>query len=158
MWATLDLYIISTFPPDVEYEPAPCSESDVFAYDGTCRSVRCGGTLYAMTGVLHPPNWPNSSSNRMLCEWAIVLPDPERRVRIVVDDIDMRGGFGCFWNYVMVFDTSAAQAIIPPLLGSKMCGTTPPSEDLIATGNVVNIMYQSQDPPNRGFAFSFFAV
>ena len=151
--------MISTFLPDVEYEPAPCSQSDLFTFDGACRSIACGGTLYAMTGVVHPPNWPNSSPERMLCQWAIVLPDPGRRIRIVVDDIDIQSSSsGCFWNYVMVFDSSAAQTVIPPLLGSRMCGTNPPSEGLVATGNVVHIMYQSQFPPNRGFAFSFFAL
>ena len=96
----------------------------------------------------------------MACQWAIVLPDPERRIRIVVDEIDIQNSSpaGCFWNYVMVFDSPDSQTAIPPLLGNRMCGNNPPDEDLVATGNVVYIMYQSHSPPNRGFAFSFFAV
>ena len=123
-----------------------------------CRPVDCGGTVYAMAGVVHPPNWPNSSLDSMLCQWAIVLPDPERSIRIVVDEIEIHDSFGCFWNNVMVFDSSAVENAVPPLLGNRMCGTNPPSGDLVATGNVVNVWYQSRFPPNRGFAFSFFAV
>ena len=106
--------------------------------------------LYAMAGVVHPLNWPNSSPHSMLCQWAIVLSDPERSIRIMVDEIDIEDDSSCFWNYVMVFDSSAVENAVPPLLGNGMCGTNPPSGDLVATGNVVNVlyMYQSRHPCN----------
>ena len=101
-------------------ELPPCNQSDVLGFDGMCRPVDCGGTLYAMAGVVHPPNWPNPSPDTMLCQWAIVLPDPERSIRIVVDEIDIKDVPNCFWNYVMVFDSSAVENAVPPLLGNRM--------------------------------------
>ena len=121
--------------------------------------MECGGTLFAMSGVLQPPNWPNSSPNVVFCQWAVVLPDISKRVQITLEEIDISRDVRstCFWNYVMFFDTTRASGI-PPLMGNgRFCGTRPPNP-LVASGSIVNIWYQSRLPPNRGFSLSFSAI
>lgn len=144
----------------IEFGPSPCNHTDVLDFNGGCRPVTCGGTLYAMTGQLQSPNWPTPSSDNQHCQWAIVLPDPQSRVKIVVDEIDItndsRGT--CFWNYLMLFDSTVGMGFPPLITERRMCGTDPPSDPLLATGNVVNVWYYVRRSTNRGFSLSFFAV
>ena len=136
----------------------PCGPTEVLNFVGGCRTVECGGTHFNMSGVIETPNWPNPSSQTMFCEWAIVLPDERSRVNIVVDEMDITQDNRniCFWNYVVFFD-SVAQNGVPPTLGQRHCGTEAP-DPFLATGNIVNIWYQSSDPPNAGFSLTFSAT
>ena len=143
-----------------EYGPAPCSQSEVYDFIGDCRQVECGGVVYALYGVLQTPHWPESSNDEILCQWSIVLPNPEMRVSIEVQEMDISPGRSgtCFWNYLIMFDSSAITGAVPPLLTPKMCGTRPPAGQVVATGHVVHVWYQSVNPPNRGFSLSFSAA
>ena len=143
-----------------EYGPAPCVEGELYGFQGYCREVACGGTMYAMSGVLQSPYWPDPAPFFQLCQWAIVLPNTEANIAIVVEDIDINPGRGgnCFWDYLMIFDTKAQDGTIPPTLGDRMCGTTPPAGQMIATGNVVHVWYNSRDLSNKGFSILFSAI
>lgn len=142
-----------------EYGAAPCNATSVLSFDGTrCTPVECGGTLFAMSGMLYSPHWPNSAHEQTYCQWAVVLPDRNRRVRLVIDELtieyDARGT--CFWNYVIVYNTATANgAFIPPLFG-RYCGNVP--RPMTADGNVVHIWYSVRQPPAGGFSLSFYAT
>ena len=116
--------------------------------------------MYAMSGVLQPPNWPHVSNDRILCQWSIILPNPEMNVSLLVDEIDIAEGrtSTCFWNYLLVWDSMAVDSGIPPWLIPRMCGRTPPDAPVTAAGHIVNVWYHTQFPPNRGFLLSFSAV
>ena len=119
--------------------------------------MNCGGTLYAMSGILETPNWPESAPANQLCQWAIVLPNPDSRVKIVVNEVDIQisSSGTCFWNYMMILDTAAQVGSVPPFLLNRICGTSPPTEELIATGNTVHVWYYSRHTSSRGFSLQF---
>ena len=130
-------------------------------FAGNCREVNCGGTVYSMSGVLQSPNWPEPYSGDSLCQWSIVLPDPDATMRVTVDEIDIyQSRFGiCFWDYLLMFDSSAGRGGVPPLLSGRLCGSTPPTGNMVATGNKVHVWYQSsRNRNNRGFSLSFSAT
>ena len=144
-----------------EYGAGPCNATSVLGFDGTsCSPVECGGTLFSMAGVLHPPNWPNQSPGQMFCQWAIVLPEMNRRVQVVIDQIDINSDSRnvCFWNYVIVYntDTERGLSILPPIFG-RYCGRVPPPP-ITAAGNVIHIWYSIRQPPGGGFSLSFYAT
>ena len=113
-----------------------------------------------MSGFLQSPNWPQPATTTQQCQWAIVLPNPEAQIKIVVEEVDIDAGISgtCFWNYVAVFDTMASVTTVPPLLRPRICGTTPPPDPLVASGNIVHIWYYTRHTDNRGFSLFFSAM
>lgn len=78
---------------------------------------------------------------------------------VTIDEIDLvRNQFGfCFWDYLVLFDSLTGQGNVPDLLGERMCGSTPPTNALTATGNIVHVWYQSRHEDSRGFSLLFSA-
>ena len=153
--------LIHCFWCTAEYGAAPCGTNEVVDFAGNCREVDCGGTVYSMSGVLQSPNWASAHSINALCQWSIVLPNPSASVNISIDSINIfRSNSGlCFWDYLIVFDTSEGNGRVPELLsGSRICGSVAPSNQMVATGNTVHVWYQSRDTRDRGFSLSFSAV
>ena len=145
-----------------EYGAAPCSTNEVVDFAGNCEEVACGGTVYATSGVLESSNWPQSDSDSRLCQWSIVHPDPSATLSVSITDIDIprsRSGL-CFWEYVIVFDTSDGHGNIPSILtpGGRFCGATPPSNTMAATGNMVHVWFQTRSSIDRGFSLSFSSI
>ena len=128
-------------------------------FAGTCREVDCGGMVYAKSGVLQSPNWPEPYSTGVLCQWSIILPDPDATLSITIHEIDIvqsRSGT-CFWDYLIVFDSSTGLGTVPDLLSGRVCGSNPPTGEMLATRNMVHVWYQSRNTNNRGFSLSFTA-
>ena len=110
-----------------------------------------------MSGHIQSPNWPNMYSNPVACQWSVVLPQQDMRVKVTINEINLRKDYStCFWNYLIVYNTNAKTGAIRTRLGTY-CGRVPPPP-LIASGNNVHISYQLRLPPDQGFSLSFSAI
>ena len=63
-------------------------------------SKSCGGHLYAMTGTLRTPNYPENYPRSVSCEWVIEAPN-KHQVILRVNDFKLERK-GCLYDYLEI--------------------------------------------------------
>ncbi|XP_041982769.1 cubilin-like [Aricia agestis] len=79
-------------------KPGPYSHiSDSRGFKFTFKSSRpvCGGTLTTSDGIITTPGYPGST-NLKYCQWIIVLPNENRRVRLEIEDSSSNVQFSAY--------------------------------------------------------------
>lgn len=63
-------------------------------------SKSCGGHLYAMTGVIRSPNYPENYPRSVTCEWVIQAPN-KHQVILRVRDFELEKK-SCLYDYLEI--------------------------------------------------------
>lgn len=107
----------------------------------------CGRKLQGSSGRFLSPNFPNSYSNNMDCEWTIQAP-PGKIIDLVFLFFDVETSSLCDFDYVSVYD---GQTDSSRLIG-KFCGTAIPAP-IHSSSNYLFIKFHSDVGRNyNGFS------
>ena len=63
-------------------------------------SKSCGGHLFAMTGIIRSPNYPEEYPRSVTCEWVIEAPN-KHQVILRVNDFQLEEK-GCFYDFLEI--------------------------------------------------------
>lgn len=88
----------------------------------------CGGTLTAPQGIITSPNFPDSHSNNIECEWLIRV-HPNNRIKITFEEFTVESHRNCYFDSLEIYDGPSETS---GLLG-RFCGNTLPPTVLSAS-------------------------
>ena len=67
-------------------------------------------------------------------------------VSLTFEDFNVESHSSCSWDYLAVHD---GKSINSPIIGSKLCGTSPVGTTMNSTGNVINLHFVSDGSATR---------
>uniref|UniRef100_A0A8C5PBH1 Cubilin n=1 Tax=Leptobrachium leishanense TaxID=445787 RepID=A0A8C5PBH1_9ANUR len=121
-----------------------------FYADWTASSLGCGGYIHAESGTIKSPRWPENFYPNLMCTWIIqghgsihfeLVFDPNFHIPDSTTECDR--------SHVKVW-SGATQEV---LLATGCRGSAP--APVVSPGNVIKVIFQSQDETGRGFSASF---
>ncbi|XP_064643493.1 cubilin-like [Lineus longissimus] len=116
-------------------------------------SLVYGGEVTGESGKIASPNYPKLYPNKLDVEWTITVA-VGKRIRIVLENIDLESNTRCFFDYLTFRDGGTSEA---PTINS-FCGAEvqPP---FLSTGNQLNIKFHSDwNREGHGFLFRWEAT
>ena len=91
------------------------------------------------------PNYPNDYGNSKNCQIKIrFAADQVGSIRF--EEFDVESHSTCNYDYLAVHDGDSTDS---PLIGSKLCGTSPAGTTLQSTGNVMTLDFHSDSSQAR---------
>ena len=92
--------------------------------------------------IIISPNHPGDYHSRQDC-WITIKFQPGQRVvlQFLKFDIEQDHNSDCTYDYLEIRDRVSSQS---NKIGSKLCGTDVPN-DIVSTGNVVHILFHTDD-------------
>ncbi|XP_063159632.1 cubilin [Candoia aspera] len=128
-------------------------QGDGFSATWTADSLGCGGILHTENGTINSPHWPQNFPNNIRCLWTVITHESKHFEIIFDQNFQIPDNNGhCRDSYVKVFrgrDKEQEDTIL-----AVGCGNSAP-RPIVAPGNVMTIVFQSQDISGRGFSVSF---
>ncbi|KAH0627493.1 hypothetical protein JD844_003258 [Phrynosoma platyrhinos] len=119
----------------------------------TADSLGCGGILHSENGTIRSPHWPQNFPRNIRCSWTIITHE-SKHVEITFNEHfqipDSNGQ--CLGSYVKVLRGSNEEQEDTVL--AVGCGSSAPAS-VVAPGNMVTIVFQSQNDPGHGFSATF---
>lgn len=107
--------------------------------------------LYASSGFIRSPNYPQPYRHRASCVW-IIRVQAGNTITANITDLDIESGVGCRYDNVLIrdgYNNSAAQI-------ARLCGSSRPSTLIKSTGNVLYVQFSSDATINgRGFELQY---
>ncbi|XP_053215446.1 cubilin [Podarcis raffonei] len=128
-------------------------QGDGFYATWTADSLGCGGILHSENGTIHSPYWPQDFPSNIRCSWTIITHESKHLEITFSENFQIPDSYGqCQSSYVKVLrgrDNEQEDAVL-----AVGCGNSAPGP-IVAPGNVMTVVFQSQDIPGRGFSASF---
>ncbi|NXH11671.1 CUBN protein, partial [Bucco capensis] len=118
----------------------------------TAESLGCGGILHSANGMIKSPHWPQHFPTNTRCTWTIITHESQHLEMTFHSNFHIPDSTGsCQSSYVKVWrgKEEAAASLL-----ATGCGSSAP-EPVVAPGNVITAVFQSQDAPGPGFSASF---
>ncbi|XP_020662303.3 cubilin [Pogona vitticeps] len=128
-------------------------QGDGFYATWSADSLGCGGILHSENGTIHSPHWPENFPNNIRCSWTIITQESKHLEVTFHEIFEIPDSSGqCQGSYVKVLkgsDEEEEDAVL-----AVGCGNAAPGS-IVAPGNVMTIVFQSQDIPGHGFSAPF---
>jgi cubilin len=99
----------------------------------------CGGTFTASSGIIQTPDHLETYRHNSNCTWLITVAD-QRSVSLKFSSMDIELHPSCVYDYLEIFDGDNESA---PLLVDRLCGSVPPSDAIISSGNSMLVRFVS---------------
>ncbi|KAJ6666688.1 hypothetical protein lerEdw1_020412 [Lerista edwardsae] len=117
------------------------------------RLLGCGGTFHSENGTIRSPHWPQNFPSNMRCTWTVISHEGNHLEMAFDENFQIPDSTGqCQGSYVKVLkgrDNKQEDAVL-----ATGCGQSAPGS-IVAPGNVMTTVFQSQDTPGRGFSATF---
>ena len=111
----------------------------------------CGGMLFAPSGFIRSPNYPQPYKHKAKCVWKIRVPIGNT-ITVNFTVLDIESSSGCRYDNVLVrdgYNDSAAQIV-------RLCGASRPTTVFKSTGHTLYIAFTSDTSINgRGFELQY---
>ncbi|XP_061441668.1 cubilin [Rhineura floridana] len=128
-------------------------QGDGFYATWTADSLGCGGILHSENGTISSPHWPQNFPNNIRCSWTIITHESKYLEITFDENFQIPDSDGqCQGSFVKVLrgnDNEQEDMVL-----AVGCGNSAPGS-IVAPGNVVTTVFQSQDIPGHGFSASF---
>ena len=85
------------------------------------------------------PNYPNDYGNNRDCQVSIRFSG-NQTVTIRLEAFNVESHGACAYDYLTVHDGSTTSA---PMIGSKLCGTSPAGTRMKSTGNIMTLHFST---------------
>ncbi|KAK9396207.1 cubilin [Crotalus adamanteus] len=128
-------------------------QGDGFNATWTADSLGCGGILHKENGTITSPYWPENFPNNTRCSWTIITHESKHFEIIFDQNFEIPDNNGhCQNSYVKVLRGKNKEQ--EDTILAVGCGNSAPGP-IVTPGNVMTIVFQSQDISARGFSVSF---
>lgn len=111
-------------------------------------AIDCDSTFDEVTKdgtIITSPNYPSAYTNSLDCEITIRFASDET-VRIILQEFDVELHRDCDNDYLSAHDGSDTNS---PMIGFKMCGTSPEGLVIDSTGNVMTLNFHSDSSQTK---------
>ncbi|XP_063003684.1 cubilin [Elgaria multicarinata webbii] len=128
-------------------------QGDGFSATWTSDSLGCGGILHSESGTISSPQWPQNFPTNIRCSWTIITHESKHLEITFDENFQIPDSDGqCQSSFVKVWRGSAKKQEDAVL--AVGCGDSSPGS-IVAPGNAMTTVFQSQDIPGRGFSATF---
>ena len=115
---------------------------------GSIVTIDCEAPFEQVTVIgttIASPNYPNDYGNNRDCQVSIRFSG-NQTVAIRLEAFDVESRYACHSDYLAVHDGSNTSA---PMIGSKLCGTSPVGTTMASTGNIMTLYFHSDGSVSR---------
>ncbi|XP_066485218.1 cubilin [Tiliqua scincoides] len=128
-------------------------QGDGFYATWTADTLGCGGILHSENGTIRSPHWPQNFPSNTRCTWTMISHEGKHLEMTFDENFQIPDSTGqCQGSYVKVLKGSDNEQEDAVLVTG--CGHSAPGS-IIAPGNVMTTIFQSQDAPGHGFSATF---